>query len=78
MRYHSDLEFLIFRWSCESHRFIFTWGEFEPTLEDVARLTMLSMSGDKNAIRVVIEGKDEAMLHDLCHDPVKNVRQVVI
>lgn len=31
-------------------------------LEDVARLTMLSVSGNKNAIRVVIKGEDDVKL----------------
>lgn len=30
-----NLEFLISRWSVESHTFIAVWGEFGPTLEDV-------------------------------------------
>lgn len=38
-----DLEFLISRWTVESHTFIEAWGQFCPTLEDVIVLTGLSL-----------------------------------
>lgn len=34
-----DMEFLVSRWSTESHTFIVWWGEFCPTTEDVIVLT---------------------------------------
>lgn len=42
----SDHEFLMSRWSTGTHTFVTAWGEFAPTLEDVALLTSLSMSGE--------------------------------
>lgn len=45
-----DLEFLISRWSIESHTFVAAWGELYPTLEDVAGLTGLSIFGESRAI----------------------------
>lgn len=38
-----DLEFLISRWSVESHTFVAAWGEFGPTLEDVIVPTGLAI-----------------------------------
>lgn len=45
-----DLEFLISRWSIESHTFIAAWGEFGLTLEDVVVLAGLPVCGDSRAI----------------------------
>lgn len=36
IRKHSDLEFLVSGWSVESYTFAAKWGEFFPTLKDVA------------------------------------------
>lgn len=47
-----DLEFLISRWSIESHIFVAAWGEFGPTLEDVVVLTGLPVFGEVQAINV--------------------------
>lgn len=51
-RKHEDLEFLISCWSIESHTFIVAWGEFGPTLEDIAALTYLPIFGNSNAISI--------------------------
>lgn len=37
-RTHGDLEFLVSRWSMESHTFVVAWGEFTPTVEDVLNI----------------------------------------
>lgn len=58
-RHHSDLKFLISRWSYESHIFVTVRGECTPILEDVACLTMLSVFGDSNSTAVVLKGEDE-------------------
>lgn len=47
-----DLEFLISRWSVESHTFVAAWEEFELTLEDVVVLTGLPVFGEVQAINV--------------------------
>lgn len=41
-RHHQDLKLLVSRWNCESHTLCCYFEELTPTLEDVARLTMLS------------------------------------
>lgn len=38
------------------------WGEFTPFLEDMARLTMLPMFVETNAMGVVLEERDEMKL----------------
>lgn len=40
--------------------FVAVWGEFIPTLEDVAQLTMLLVFGNQSPIGIVLEGEDEA------------------
>lgn len=52
-----DLEFLISRWSVESHTFVTAWGEFYPTLEDVAMLTGLPLLGGSEGCRTAREFK---------------------
>lgn len=46
-RKYDGLEFLISRWSIESHTFVSTWEEFGPTPEDVLALTCLPMFGEQ-------------------------------
>lgn len=38
--YLTDLEFLILWWSMETHTFVTSWGEFGPSLGDVAMLML--------------------------------------
>lgn len=47
-----DLEFLISRWSTESHTFVAAWGEFGPTLEDVVVLMGLPVFGEVQAVSI--------------------------
>lgn len=49
----------------ESHKFLATWGEFIPTLEDVASLTMLPLFGEMNAIGIVLKEGDQTKLKHL-------------
>lgn len=37
------------------HTFVMAWGEFTPTLEDVASLTLLPMFREVNAIRIALK-----------------------
>lgn len=61
-RRHNDLELLISRWSCKSHKFLVASRKFTSTMEYVARLTMLPVFGVGNAMIVVLEGEDEVKL----------------
>lgn len=60
-----DLEFLISRWSVESHTLVAARGEFGPTLEDVVVLTGLPIFGDAKVIamsddsRTKLDDEDE-------------------
>lgn len=51
-RIREDLEFLITRWSTESHTFIVVWGEFCLTLEDVVALTGLLMFREIRTVKL--------------------------
>ncbi|KAJ1435176.1 Aminotransferase-like, plant mobile domain [Sesbania bispinosa] len=51
----NDLMMLIQHWSCKTHTFMTSWGEFSSTLEDVAILLKLPMFGDFDLSFVVLE-----------------------
>lgn len=53
-----DLEFLMSRWTIDTHTFMATWGEFSPSLEDVAMLMSLPFFGMEHAIGVTLKEKD--------------------
>lgn len=55
-----DLEFLILRWSTESHTFVIAWSELCPTLEDVVVLTGHPVFGESKAIKT-LESSDGAL-----------------
>lgn len=59
-RSHTDLEFLIFRWSTKSHTFTPTWGR--PTLEDIVDLMCLPMFGESQATGIILNEKDKKKL----------------
>lgn len=59
IRDHQDLEFLISTWIMESHKLVTTWGEFEPTLEDVLNLMALPLYGETNPMSVSLGKEDE-------------------
>lgn len=64
-RHRRYIEFLVSGWSYESRTFCSPMGGVHIYLEDMRRLTMLSMFWDMNAMGVVIEGKDEVKLQYL-------------
>lgn len=41
------------------------FGEFNPTLEDVMRLTMLPLFGEANDVAIVLEENDQVKLKHL-------------
>lgn len=59
-----DLEFLLSRWSTETHSFIAAWGEFGPTLEDVAVLTSLPIFGDTQVAHFKLTEKENKERHE--------------
>lgn len=52
---------LVRRWSRETHTFVCSWGEFTPTLEDVANVTGLPITGsiDPSNIQISMEDVDK-------------------
>lgn len=40
---NENLDFLISQWSIDTHTFVFSWGEFDPTLQDTNTLLYLSL-----------------------------------
>lgn len=59
-----DLEFLLSRWSTETHSFVTAWGEFGPTLEDVAVLTSLPIFGDTQVAHFKLTEKENKDRHE--------------
>lgn len=52
-----DLEFLIPRWSNETHTFVASWREFSPSPKNVSMLTSLVLFGESHAIGVNLSEK---------------------
>ncbi|KAJ1408171.1 Aminotransferase-like, plant mobile domain [Sesbania bispinosa] len=50
-----ELTTLVQRWSSKTHTFFTSWGEFSPTLEDVAILLKLPLFGDFDLSSAVLE-----------------------
>ncbi|KAH7858895.1 hypothetical protein Vadar_029158 [Vaccinium darrowii] len=46
-RRNENIDFLVSRWSVDTHTFVFPWGEFGPTLQDTTALLHLSSRGKK-------------------------------
>lgn len=63
-RSSEDFEFLMLRWSIETHTFVASWGEFGPTLEDVVALTLLPLFGDAQVAHFKLTDKDSKVRHD--------------
>lgn len=59
------MEFLILCWSTERHTFITAWGEFGPTLEDVAALTCMPMFDKSHAKNIILDEKAKKKLEFL-------------
>lgn len=45
-----DLEFLVSRWSVESHTFVTMWADSRPTLKDVLNIMALLLNRETNAM----------------------------
>ncbi|XP_059656851.1 uncharacterized protein LOC132303569 [Cornus florida] len=60
-----SLRTLISRWSTDSHTFVASWGEFSPTLEDVAVLYRLPILGDNDVNLIDLAPEDQTVVADL-------------
>lgn len=54
-----DLEFLILRWSVETHTFVALWREFCPSLEDVAMFISLTLFDEAHGTSLYLDGADK-------------------
>ncbi|CAL8152432.1 unnamed protein product [Prunus armeniaca] len=48
------LRHVVRRWSAATHTFICSWGEFTPTLEDVANISCLPVRGDRSPFDIAL------------------------
>lgn len=55
IRHQEDLKLLVSRWSIKSYTFVAVQGEFAPSLEYVARLTMLHLFSEANVVVIILE-----------------------
>lgn len=51
-RCNENMEFLVLRWSIQSHTFTVAWGKFCPTIEDVVVLMGLPVFREARAIKL--------------------------
>lgn len=58
-RSHADLEFLISRWSMETHTFFISWGEFTSTLEDVSVMFRLPVLADTGTMALALSNREK-------------------
>ncbi|KAK9277971.1 hypothetical protein L1049_027528 [Liquidambar formosana] len=54
-----SLEFLLSRWSAETHTFVTAWGEFGITLEDVVVLTWLTPFGEEKWSGIILSPQEQ-------------------
>ncbi|CAL8168094.1 unnamed protein product [Prunus armeniaca] len=59
------LQHLVRRWSTETHTFICSWGEFTPTLEDVANIFRLPLCGSQDPFHIALTPEDGLKLETL-------------
>ncbi|PQQ06009.1 uncharacterized protein Pyn_01636 [Prunus yedoensis var. nudiflora] len=59
------LRHVVRRWSTETHTFICSWGEFTPTLEDVAKIFHLPICGSQDPFSVTLTLEDSRKLEIL-------------
>ncbi|CAL8118411.1 unnamed protein product [Prunus armeniaca] len=59
------LRHLVRRWSTETHTFICSWGEFTPTLEDVANIFHLPLCGSQDPFHIALTAEDGPKLEIL-------------
>ncbi|CAL9017731.1 unnamed protein product, partial [Prunus brigantina] len=48
------LRHVVRRWSAATHTFVCSWGEFTPTLEDVANISRLPICGDRSPFGIAL------------------------
>ncbi|CAL2229618.1 unnamed protein product [Prunus armeniaca] len=48
------LHHVVRRWSTATHNFVCSWGEFTPTLEDVANISRLPICGDRSPFDIAL------------------------
>ncbi|CAL2239743.1 unnamed protein product [Prunus armeniaca] len=48
------LRHVVRRWSAATHTFVCSWGEFTPTLEDVANISRLPVCGDHSPFGIAL------------------------
>ncbi|CAL8175521.1 unnamed protein product [Prunus armeniaca] len=48
------LRHVVRRWSTATHTFVCSWGEFTPTLEDVANISRLPVCGDRSPFGIAL------------------------
>ncbi|CAL8152639.1 unnamed protein product [Prunus armeniaca] len=53
------LRHVVRRWSTKTHTFICSWGEFTPTLEDVATIFHLPLCGSQDPFHIVLMTEDK-------------------
>ncbi|CAL8992934.1 unnamed protein product [Prunus brigantina] len=59
------LRHVVRRWSTETHNFICSWGEFAPTLEDVANIFLLPLCGSQDPFHIALTLEDKLKLETL-------------
>ncbi|CAL9022295.1 unnamed protein product [Prunus brigantina] len=59
------LRHLVRQWSTETHTFICSWGEFIPTLEDVANIFRLPLCGNQDPFHISLTPEDGLKLEAL-------------
>lgn len=61
----ANLEFLMSRWSAETHTFVAACGEFGPSMEDVAMLTSLSIFDEAHMACLYRDGENNKRIDAL-------------
>ncbi|XP_059624660.1 uncharacterized protein LOC132267522 [Cornus florida] len=61
----ASLAVLLSRWSCQTHTFVASWGEFAPSLEDVCELFYLPMFGSADSDLSVVSEEDREIVDAL-------------
>ncbi|PQQ03683.1 uncharacterized protein Pyn_40619 [Prunus yedoensis var. nudiflora] len=59
------LRHVVRRWSTETHTFVCSWGEFTPTLEDVANILHLPLCGSQDPFHITLSPEDKLKLEVL-------------
>ncbi|CAL8136631.1 unnamed protein product [Prunus armeniaca] len=59
------LHHVVRRWSAATHTFVCSWGEFTPTLEDVANISRLPICGDRSLFDIALTPEEVDQLEIL-------------